>query len=76
MYFATAKGRTSGEIDFLEQVLSDGPVDQAKPKREWRKDAKANFNVSGRAFDQIWAAGLQNTGAGWDRHGAPPKLRR
>ena len=27
---AAAKGRTSGAIDFLEQVLSDGPVDQAE----------------------------------------------
>ena len=62
--------------EWLEAAMREAPTRGPKPKREWRKDAKAKFNVSGRAFDQIWAAALQSTGADWDRHGAPPKLRR
>ena len=62
--------------EWLEAAMREAPTRGPKPKREWRKEAKATFNVSGRAFDQIWAAALQSTGADWDRHGAPPKLRR
>ena len=59
--------------EWLEAAMREAPTRGPKPKREWRKDAKATFNVSGRAFDQIWAAALQSTGANWDRHGAPRK---
>jgi hypothetical protein len=62
--------------EWLEAAMREAPTRGSKPKREWRKEAKTKFNVSGRAFDQIWAAALQSTGADWDRHGAPPKLRR
>jgi hypothetical protein len=62
--------------EWLEAAMREAPTRGSKPKREWRKEAKTKFNVSGRAFDQIWAAALPSTGADWDRHGAPPKLRR
>ena len=62
--------------EWLEAAMREAPTRGPEPKREWRKEAKATFNVSGRVFDQIWAAALQSTGADWDRHGAPPKLRR
>ena len=62
--------------EWLETAMGEAPTRGGKPKREWRKEAKGKFNVSGRAFDQIWATALQSTGADWDRRGAPPKLRR
>ena len=62
--------------EWLEAAMREAPTRGSKPKREWRKEAKTKFNVSGRAFGQIWAAALPSTGADWDRHGAPPKLRR
>ena len=62
--------------EWLEAAMREAPTRGPKPKREWRKEAKAKFNVSGRAFDQFWATALQSTGADWDRRGAPPKLRR
>jgi hypothetical protein len=60
--------------EWLEAAMREAPGRGPKPKREWRKDAKTKFNVSGRAFDQTWAAALQSTGANWGRPGAPPKL--
>jgi hypothetical protein len=60
--------------EWLEAAMREAPSRAPKPKREWRRDANTKFNVSGRAFDQIWAAALQSTGANWDRPGAPPKL--
>jgi hypothetical protein len=62
--------------EWLEAAMREAPTRGPKPKREWRKEAKGKFNVSGRAFDQIWATALQSTGADWNRRGAPPKLRR
>ena len=54
---------------WLEAAMREAPTRGAKSKREWRKEAKEKFNVSGRAFDQIWATALQSTGANWDRRG-------
>jgi hypothetical protein len=59
--------------EWLEAAMREAPNRGAKSKREWRRDAKERFNVSGRAFDRIWAAALESTGANWGRHGAPPK---
>jgi hypothetical protein len=42
---ATAKGRTSGAIDFLEQVLSDGPVDQAEIVRLGKEAGYSEKNL-------------------------------
>jgi hypothetical protein len=62
--------------EWLEAAMREAPNRGPNRKGEWRTDAKAKFNVSGRAFDQLWATALQITGANWDRHGAPPKLPR
>jgi hypothetical protein len=61
---------------WLEGAMRQAPNRGSKSKREWRKDAKETFNVSGRAFDRIWAAALESTGANWDRQGPPTKAPR
>ena len=62
--------------EWLEAAMRRAPNRGPKSKREWRREAKESFYVSGRAFDQIWAAALETTGANWGRRGAPPKLPR
>ena len=42
---AAANGRTSGAIDFLEQVLSDGPVDQTEIVRLGKKAGYSEKNL-------------------------------
>jgi hypothetical protein len=39
--------------EWLEAAMREAPTRGPKPKREWRKEAKTKFSVSGRAFDQI-----------------------
>ena len=59
--------------EWLEAAMREAPSRGSKPKREWRTDAKRRFNVSARAFDQIWAAALQSTGANWGPPGRAAK---
>jgi hypothetical protein len=61
---------------WLEAAMRQAPNRGPKSKDEWRREVKERFGVSGRAFDRIWAAALESTGANWGRHGAPPKLSR
>ena len=42
---AAAKGRTSGAIDFLEQALSDGPVDQTEIVRLGKEAGYSEKNL-------------------------------
>jgi hypothetical protein len=62
--------------EWLQIAMREAPTRGPKSKREWREEAKTRYNVSGRAFDRIWAVGLESTGANWGRQGAPPKSRR
>jgi hypothetical protein len=62
--------------EWIQAAMGETPRRGPKSKRVWREEAKTNFGVSGRAFDRIWAAALESTGANWGRHGAPPKLQR
>jgi hypothetical protein len=62
--------------EWLEAAMRQAPNRGSKSKGEWRREAKDRFGVSGRAFDRIWAAALESTGANWGRRGAPPKLPR
>jgi hypothetical protein len=62
--------------EWLEAAMRQAPNRGFKSKGEWRREAKERFGISGRAFDRIWAAALESTGANWGRHGAPPKLPR
>jgi hypothetical protein len=59
---------------WLEAAMRASPERRPKPKDEWRKEAKEKFGLSGRAFDRLWAALLQSTGAKWGLSGAPSKL--
>jgi hypothetical protein len=58
---------------WLEREMRISPQ-RVQPKRHWRTLAKQKFGVSGRSFERAWAEALRNTGAQWNRPGAPSKL--
>ena len=63
-------------LSWLEQEMRASPDQKPKPKREWLSDAKAKFDISRRQFERIWDSAMQNTGASWNRPGAPRKSSR
>ena len=75
---AAAKKRTSGAIDFLEQVLSDGPVDQTEIVRLGKEAGYSEKNLRTAreklgvtpTEGRIWSKREMGLGAGRRCHGA------
>ena len=60
---------------WLEREMRASPQ-RTRPKAYWRARAMEKFGVSARAFDRMWPNAIKNTGAHWDRAGAPSKVLR
>lgn len=61
---------------WLEDAMRASPKHSPHRKPYWRKLAEEKFGTSGREFDRLWPKALEETGAEWDRRGAPLKAKK